>query len=180
MFIGGYTGYNATTSLQCTGVGYASLFSLTTGEHNVGFGHQAIRTGTTFDENTALGSYAGYSVTGDKNTLIGRKAGYSGTNDLTSGDNNILIGYQAAASSATVSNEVTVGDANIDELRVPGIGLTATSSGISTTGAFIENGQSVAADYTITNNTNAGSFGPITINSGVTVTIGSGENWTVI
>ena len=45
---------------------------------------------------------------------------------------------------------------------------------------FWENAQSVTADYTITNNYNAGSFGPITINSGVTVTIGSGEYWTIV
>ncbi len=42
------------------------------------------------------------------------------------------------------------------------------------------NEQTVTHDYTITNNKNAGSFGPITINSGVTVTVGAGENWTVI
>ena len=45
---------------------------------------------------------------------------------------------------------------------------------------FWENQQTVTHDYTITNNTNAGSFGPITINSGITVTVGSGENWTVV
>ena len=60
----------------------------------------------------------------------------------------------------------------------------STSSGGATGGGndtvFWENGQTVTTNYTITNNTNAGSFGPITINSGVTVTIGSGENWTVI
>ena len=32
----------------------------------------------------------------------------------------------------------------------------------------------------ISNNKNAGSFGPITIQSGVTVTVGSGETWTVV
>ena len=45
---------------------------------------------------------------------------------------------------------------------------------------FWENQQTVTHDYTISNNTNAGSFGPITINSGITVTVGSGENWTVV
>ncbi len=45
---------------------------------------------------------------------------------------------------------------------------------------FWENQQTVTHDYTITNNTNAGSFGPITVNSGVTVTVGAGESWTVI
>ena len=45
---------------------------------------------------------------------------------------------------------------------------------------FWENGQTVTADYTITNNYNAGTFGPVTINSGVTVTVGDGEYWTII
>ena len=54
----------------------------------------------------------------------------------------------------------------------------ATGGGSDT--VFWENGQTVTADYTLTNNTNAGSFGPITINSGVTVTVGSGENWTIV
>ena len=45
---------------------------------------------------------------------------------------------------------------------------------------FWENQQTVTHDYTITNNTNAGSFGPITINSGITVTVGAGESWTVV
>ena len=45
---------------------------------------------------------------------------------------------------------------------------------------FWENGQTVTTNYTITNNMNAGSFGPITINNGVTVTVGSGENWTIV
>ena len=49
---------------------------------------------------------------------------------------------------------------------------------------FIENGQTVTTNYTIGDELgvacNAGSFGPITINAGVTVTIPSGENWTIV
>ena len=45
---------------------------------------------------------------------------------------------------------------------------------------FFENGQTVTSNYTITNGKNAMSAGPITINSGVTVTIGSGEVWTIV
>ena len=45
---------------------------------------------------------------------------------------------------------------------------------------FWENDQVVTTNYTITNGKNAGSFGPITINSGVTVTVGAGEVWTVV
>ena len=47
-------------------------------------------------------------------------------------------------------------------------------------GMFWENNQTVTSNYTITNGKNAGSFGPITIQSGVTVTVGAGETWTVV
>lgn len=45
---------------------------------------------------------------------------------------------------------------------------------------FFENDISVTANYTITAGKNAGSFGPITINSGVTVTVPSGSVWSVV
>ena len=45
---------------------------------------------------------------------------------------------------------------------------------------FWENGQTVTTNYTITNNFNAMSAGPITINNGIVVTIGTGENWTIV
>ena len=45
---------------------------------------------------------------------------------------------------------------------------------------FIENGQTVTADYTITASNNAGTFGPVSIDSGVTVTVPTGSVWTVI
>ena len=45
---------------------------------------------------------------------------------------------------------------------------------------FWENGQTVTTNYTITNNYNAMSAGPITINNGIAVTIGTGENWTIV
>ena len=44
---------------------------------------------------------------------------------------------------------------------------------------FWENNQSVSADYTITAGFNAGTFGPVTIDSGVTVTVPDGSTWTV-
>lgn len=45
---------------------------------------------------------------------------------------------------------------------------------------FYENGQTVTTDYTLTASTNAMSAGPITINSGITVTIPSGQNWIIV
>jgi len=57
--------------------------------------------------------------------------------------------------------------------------IVAGATGGSTDKIFWENDQTVTTSYTITNNQNAGSFGPITINTGVTVTIGDGETWTI-
>ena len=45
---------------------------------------------------------------------------------------------------------------------------------------FWENGQTITTNYTISNNKNAMSAGPITINNGIAVTIGTGENWTIV
>jgi hypothetical protein len=47
-------------------------------------------------------------------------------------------------------------------------------------GVFYENNTNVTADYTITSGKNAMSAGPITIDSGVTVTVPSGSTWTVV
>jgi hypothetical protein len=45
---------------------------------------------------------------------------------------------------------------------------------------FVENGQTVTSDYTITTNFNAMSTGPILVDSGITVTVPSGSNWVVL
>ena len=58
--------------------------------------------------------------------------------------------------------------------------VAAGASGAGSDKIFWENGQTVTQNYTITNNQNAMSAGPITINNAVTVTIGDGETWTIV
>lgn len=58
------------------------------------------------------------------------------------------------------------------------IGGGATGGGSDD--VFYENGQTVTTNYTLTTNKNAVSAGPITINSGVTVTVPSGQTWVVV
>ena len=58
--------------------------------------------------------------------------------------------------------------------------ITATDSITLTTKPFFRNVPTIAADYTVTTDYNEMSIGPITINSGVTVTVNSGATWTVI
>ena len=59
-------------------------------------------------------------------------------------------------------------------------GISAGATGGGSDEIFYENGQNVTTDYTITNGKNAMSAGPITIDSGVTVTVGSGETLTIV
>ena len=58
------------------------------------------------------------------------------------------------------------------------VGGGATGGGADT--IFFENGQTVTTNYTLTTNKNAVTAGPVTINSGVTVTIPSGSSWVVV
>jgi hypothetical protein len=52
--------------------------------------------------------------------------------------------------------------------------------GSATNKAIFWNAQSIAENITITGTHNAGSIGPITIDSGFTVTVDSGARWVVI
>ena len=59
-------------------------------------------------------------------------------------------------------------------------GTAGGAAGPGTDQIFWENDQTCSDDYTITNNKNAGSFGPIAVAAGKTVTVGAGEVWTVV
>jgi len=144
IFIGDKAGKNAdvheligigrNTLSSASGTGYQNIAignnagqSVQQGQYNVLVGSGVGNTLANSSNNTAIGYYALAAGTtgGNNNTAIGWKAGYTGTNNLTTGSNNLLLGYNAAPSSATVSNEVTLGDANITKFRVPAIGLEA-------------------------------------------------------
>ena len=89
------------------------------------------------------------------------------------------------AGNASNLNSGTLPDARFPSTlpAVDGSNLTGISAGATGGGSdeiFYENGQTVTTDYTITNGKNAMSAGPITINSGVTVTVGSGETLTIV
>jgi len=54
------------------------------------------------------------------------------------------------------------------------------ATGGGTDDVFYENAQTVTTNYTLTTNKNAMSAGPITINSGITVTVPSGQSWVIV
>jgi hypothetical protein len=58
------------------------------------------------------------------------------------------------------------------------VGGGATGGGADT--VFYENTRTVTTNYTLSSSNNAHSVGPISINSGITVTIPSGARWVVL
>jgi len=83
-----------------------------------------------------------------------------------------------------VSDGIAFADIANDRL---GIKKTNPSSALDVNGTitasdvpFFRTGTVVSANYTITSSYNEMSVGPVTINSGVTVTINSGARWVII
>ena len=80
-------------------------------------------------------------------------------------------------------SDVTITSAaNGEVLQYNGSGwVNATvASGNTTTNGLYEHAHTISANYTITSGNNALSAGPISIDSGVTVSVPSGSTWTVI
>ena len=65
---------------------------------------------------------------------------------------------------------------------------TGSVSGLSDTGLpdviadgiFIKNIKNVSSDETLSGSYNWGTFGPVSIDTGVTVTIGTGATWSIV
>lgn len=99
--------------------------------------------------------------------------------------------WVAFRASSTVTGNVTWTLPPIDA-TVSGHALKSDASGILSWGTaggatggggddvFYENSQTVTTDYTLTTNKNAMSAGPITIGSGVTVTIPTNQYWSIV
>lgn len=137
-------------------------------------------TGDLVNGNTAFGADTLTALTtGQNNITIGQGAG----NTIEDGSNNTIIGDYPGTASLTSTVVLTAG--TTERLKVDATGLYINGSAFTgSSGAindiFWENDQIVASNYTITTNKNAGTFGPVSINAGVEVTIPVGSVWTIV
>jgi hypothetical protein len=83
--------YNLTTGQANTGVGYYALRAITSGIYNTALGQQALGDTSTGSFNTAVGLQALTKNTGSYNTALGLMAG---TNNIA-GSSNVFIGSEA-------------------------------------------------------------------------------------
>jgi hypothetical protein len=103
---------NMTTGSWNAGLGVRALFNNSTGSENTGIGNYALVSNTTGGENVAVGTNALYTnTTGSKNTAIGYFADVNSENL----NNATAIGYGALA---TASNQVVIGNSNVNSIKV--------------------------------------------------------------
>ena len=137
-----------------------------------------IPVGTTGQRPTGAAGYLRF------NSTTGEFEGYNGTawasvggaaisNDTTTSTN--IYPISAAATSGTAS---TVYTSNAKFLYKPSTGELQASEMVATNGLFV-NATTIAASYTIQSGYNAQSVGPVTIASGQSVTVTSGQRWLV-
>jgi hypothetical protein len=127
-FIGADAGKNGVGFNFPTAVGYSALSGPVTGGYNTAIGAYALSgaSTTSAQANVCVGMYSGAKLTtGDYNTFIGSDIGNGSL--CTTGINNTTLGNTAYTSSATVSNEITLGNASIATLRCQQTSITALS-----------------------------------------------------
>jgi hypothetical protein len=92
-----------------------------------------------------------------------------------------LTGNASGSGSVTIQSPNT-NSAYTQTLQAFTGNIPVTSSGVALiTGAPIyENTQTVSTSYSITSGSSAMSAGPITLSSGVTVTLPSGSRWVIV
>jgi hypothetical protein len=120
--------FSLTSGSANNAVGYYSLYYNSTGNNNTAMGHQSLRGNGSFNDSTGFGYRALLSTTSDQNTAIGSNAGYNaGTGANTTGTNNTFIGYNSVGATATSSNAITLGNSSIATLRCQVTSITALS-----------------------------------------------------
>jgi len=122
------------------------------------------------------------------NATISIPSGYGGSyivaNNISSTNQNTQTVTLTVVGSGTAGIQLAAG--TISYVYTDGVNMyLASNVGGGATGSggdaiFYLNGQTVNNSYTIPSADNAGTFGPVTIASGATVTIPSTSTWTVV
>jgi hypothetical protein len=116
-----------------------------------------------------------YDTNGNlKQTGGGGGSGATITNDTTTATNVYPLFANAVSGSLT-----TAYTSNANLLYKPSTGELTAIAQISSNGIQI-NANTVATSYTIATGNNGLSAGPVSVNSGITVTVSSGSTWSVV
>lgn len=128
---------------------------------------------------TALATGRTIGMTGD---VTYTSAAFDGSANVTGTATLATTGVSAGSYGSTSSIPTITVDAKgrVTSISNNAITVAAGAVGGGTDKIFWENDQTVTTSYTLTSNKNAVTAGPITVNTGVTVTIPTGGVWTVV
>ena len=121
--------------------------------------------------NTTTNQFEGYSGASPAWTSVG---GATVSNDTTTATN--LYPLFASATSGSVT---TVYTSNAKYLYKPSTGELIASEHVASNGIMV-NSATVSASYTIATGNNAMSVGPVSVASGQSVTVSSGQRWVIL
>lgn len=119
------------------------------------------------------------------NSTLNQYEGYDGTNwtllggAVISNDTSTASNLYPTFSSVTSGNASTLYTGNAKLLYKPSTGELQSTALVATNGLVV-NSATVSENYSIPSGSNAMSAGPVSVASGVTVTVPSGSVWTVI
>ena len=119
------------------------------------------------------------------NSVSNQFQGYNGTAWLPVGGASISNDTTTATplypvfANATSGTATTVYTSNANYLYTPSTGELKAPAPTAGNGIFL-NANTINTSYTIAASNNGGSFGPVSVASGVTVTVSSGSTWTVV
>lgn len=144
----------------------------------------ATTTGTgTFTLGSAATGYQAFSVIGDGNTTFYTIAGQTtsewevGIGTYTASGTTLSRDTVLSSSSSGAKVNFSAGTKDVFVVYPAGRMITGGGGGL---GALVVNATTVTENYTIESGTNAQSVGPVTVASGITVTVASGQRWLVV
>lgn len=152
-----------------TGTGTVTLAGAVTGYRTFGTGvgngnttYYVIAGQGTSEWEVGIGTYTAAGTTLSRDTVLSSSAGGTTKTTFSAGTKDVWVDYPAGKAVYEDANDVAAA-----------VVFQATN------GIFINN-TTISTSYTIATGTNGQSVGPVTIASGVSVTVSSGQRWVVL
>jgi len=121
--VGRWTLRAATTGSSNCAFGHSALYRSTSSTHNNAFGGESLFYTLTGSANAAFGTASLRYNTGGDNSALGAYAGYYNT----TGNDNTFLGESCNGSSVTASNEFTLGNSAVSNLRCNDTSISSLS-----------------------------------------------------
>jgi hypothetical protein len=170
-----------------TGTGTVTLAGASTGYQsfsvigNANTTYYCIAGQGTNEWEVGIGTYTASGTTLARTTILASSNSGSAVN-FSAGTKDVFVVYPADKSvNQDASGNVGIGTTSPGyKLEVNGNASTSTSGIVRSGNGIFVNAQAVSTNYTIAATDNGLSAGPVTVNSGITVTVSSGAVWTVV